>query len=670
VRLLGGPRRPRTGRITPATLVAAIVVTSTVARCAAAWTLPGPWIVPDEPLYALLGRSLWQTGQLDVLGRGAGYYSLVYPAFVGPFLTWGDLAVGYRALQAAQALAMSSTAVPVYLWGRRLMRPGWAVAAAALTVSVPALAYSGTVMTEVLFLPLVVLAAWACARMLERPTPVRQLVLGLALLAAVGTRLQALALIPAVLTAVGLKALLERDARVLRRTLPVGVGVVAIAAAAAANGSSALGGYAVAAHGGYSPTGVAEALVQHAAGVLLLCGVLPACAVALLGWEALRGRESSPVLRAYLATTVAFAVWTVAQVGVFASRWVDGIAERNLLPLAPLLFLGLCAWLDRGAPRSYVAAATVAFACAAAIVTVPYDRFVELAKIQNSPTFAAVLSLRAAHPSLDPSLVLALPGVVLAAAAALAPRRALVVAVPLLAAAFAVASATAQGEYRALARTTQAKDVGSNPRFVDDAADGPVAVIFRGGSTFPTVWLTAFWNRRVARVYDLPDGYVAGPMPQATVDAGGDGILRLSGRPIEERLVVLPAPATGDGTRLATSTFTGAEDASTSLWRLSDPPRLLEYRIGFTPNGDIPYRAEVHEFRCDDGGTFLVTLLGKGDPQQVRFLLDGDHVRTVALSDDEAPTTLVHVPPGRAECTLGLVPETLVGTTQVRFGRS
>ena len=32
---------------------------------------------------------------------------------------------------------MSLTAVPVYLWGRRLMSTGWALAAAALTLTIP-----------------------------------------------------------------------------------------------------------------------------------------------------------------------------------------------------------------------------------------------------------------------------------------------------------------------------------------------------------------------------------------------------------------------------------------------------------------------------------------------------------------------------------------------------
>src|SRR5581483_5639562 len=69
---------------------------------------------------------------------------------------------------------MSLAAVPVFLWGRSLVSTRWALVAAALTLALPGLVYSGLVMTEVLFYPLLVLAAWAMARAIERPTPARQ----------------------------------------------------------------------------------------------------------------------------------------------------------------------------------------------------------------------------------------------------------------------------------------------------------------------------------------------------------------------------------------------------------------------------------------------------------------------------------------------------------------
>ena len=45
-------------------------------------------------IYALLGRSLWSTGHLSILGADTPYYSLLYPAIAGLPLSLGDLATG------------------------------------------------------------------------------------------------------------------------------------------------------------------------------------------------------------------------------------------------------------------------------------------------------------------------------------------------------------------------------------------------------------------------------------------------------------------------------------------------------------------------------------------------------------------------------------------------
>ena len=124
---------------------------------------------------------------------------------------------------------MSLVAVPVYLWGRTLMARGWALVAAALSLCLPALAFTGFVMTEVAFYPIVVLAAWALARALARPTAVTQsLALG-AIALAVATRLQAIVFVPVVVLALALQLVFERSGpRAARRYLPLLGGLVTI----------------------------------------------------------------------------------------------------------------------------------------------------------------------------------------------------------------------------------------------------------------------------------------------------------------------------------------------------------------------------------------------------------------------------------------------------------
>jgi len=183
-------------------LLAALVALSAAFRTWAALTVPTPWIAPDELIYGMLGRALWQTGHLDLLGHPISFFSFVYPALAGLPLSLGDRQLGYDLLKVQQAIVMSLTAVPVYLWGRELTSRGWALVASALALATPGLAYSGLIMTEVAFYPAFVVAAWAIARAVAVPTTRRQaLALG-AIALVFFVRLQALVLVPAYLSAV------------------------------------------------------------------------------------------------------------------------------------------------------------------------------------------------------------------------------------------------------------------------------------------------------------------------------------------------------------------------------------------------------------------------------------------------------------------------------------
>jgi hypothetical protein len=648
----------------PAVVLALVVGASTIGRFVAARAVDTPRIVPDELLYGLLGRSLYESGRLHVLGGDAGYYSLVYPALAGLPLRLPDLERGYQLLKLLQALVMSATAVPVYLWGRSLMRPRWALVAAALTVAIPALAFSGLVMTEVAYYPAVTLAAWAAARALARPSRARNLLLATAIAAAVGTRLQGLVLIPAVLTAIVLKAALERNLRGLTAYWRLGAAGLAVGIVVVAAGSSSLGGYSVVAHGGYAPGAVARFVLYHAAALLLLCGVAPACALALLAIDAVRGREHSADARAAIAVAVSFCAWTVLEVGVFASRYVGHIAERDLIGTAPLLFLAFALWLDRGAPRATVTASVVAFAAAALVVALPYKRLVTITGLQDSMTFAAAL----AGTTVDPLLYIGLPAVALAALTALLPARVAPVLAVLLAVGFAAASVSANREVEAAATRTQALLIGPERRWIDRASDGPVAYVFGGGAYFSVVWENAFWNRRVRAVYDVKGARVLGPMPQAALDLRGDGVMRARGATIRERYAVLPSSLTPAGREVARSALVGSDQAATVLWRLDGTPRLLEARAGFDPNGDVRTRATVREYDCARGGSFAVTLLGKV-PGTIDLQIDGATARTVELVPDVARTETVDVPGRPGTCTLGLQPSTTVGTTVIAFAR-
>ena len=114
-------------------------------------------------IYSLLGQGLYREGKLAILGGPTGFFSLVWPAIAGLPLSLGDLELGYRILRVVEPLLMSLAAIPAYLWARRSGAARGRSLAAALTLALPALGYSGFVMTEVAYYPLVTLALLAAA---------------------------------------------------------------------------------------------------------------------------------------------------------------------------------------------------------------------------------------------------------------------------------------------------------------------------------------------------------------------------------------------------------------------------------------------------------------------------------------------------------------------------
>ncbi|HEY6054278.1 MAG TPA: glycosyltransferase family 39 protein [Gaiellaceae bacterium] len=650
--------RGRLDRFGAAAALGALVALSAGLRFAAARGIPTPWIAPDEMFYALLGRSLWEHGSLNVLGGPTPFYSLVYPALAGLPLSLGSVHAGYTALKAVQAVAMSLTAVPVYLWGRSLMRPGWALAAAALTLAIPGLGYSGLVMTEVAFYPLLVVTAWATARALAEPTPRRQALLLAASALLVATRLQALVLVAAVPTAAGIEALLAREPRRVLRLWPLGVAAAGGAVFLLVRRSAGLGGYAAAA-GSYGPGDAVKFVLYHAAALLLLCGVVPLCAVVLQLVAAARRTEAPPV-RAYLAVAVSFSAWIVVEVGVFASEHALRIEERDLLGLAPLLFLGFALWLDRGAPRTYAVAAAVALAAAAVLLSLPYHRYVNAAAVPDSFTFAAVWRWLSGHRSADPALLVGVPAVGLAAAFALLPRKLLPALVPLLAAALVAASVAASAQVRQTSANIRDARLGADPRWIDRAATGPTGIVFPGGNWTP-VWASLFWNRRLVHVYDVPGAEVLGPVPQQELSPGPGGAIAVS-----TPFLAVPSAVIPDGEQIAITTEPGSQQGTLTLWRLSRPARLLLQTAGFQPNGDVYSRAFVRAYDCS--GSFELTLLGK-TTEHVEIRLGGEVVRQVALEAGQSAQVVVPVARPGTTCLLAIVPDNVLGVTQVGFAR-
>ena len=646
-----------------------LILLSTGLRAWAAREVPVPWIAADEMIYGLLGFGLYHTGHLAILGGPTPFYSLLVPVFTGLPLSIGSFGFGYGLLKVVQALTMSLAAVPVFVWGSGFVSRGRALSAAALTLAVPGLAYSGLVMTEVLFYPLLTLAAWAMAAALVRPSRRVQTLLVAATVAAASARLQALILLPVFAGALALHAALGRSTRTARALWPAFGTLCGLAAVwfgwRLAAGRAVLGGYAGVNHASYGAGEAAKFVVYHAAALLISTAVLPVCAVLVLLVDGLRRGERSEAARAYLAVAASLVVFFVIEVGVFASEHVGRLAERDLLALSPTLFLGFALWLERGGPRRPATTAAVGLLALAPLLALPVKRLVTDAAAPDALTLIPLVRLVHASSAHTMEIVFYVGAGVAVAIFALVPRRLLGLLPALLAAAFVAASISVSGYVADQARAQQTRFLGPDPRWVDRAAGGPAAYLYDGEPDWTGVWETIFWNRRIDRVLDLPGAIVPGPLPQRRVRVSPDGRLDAP------RYVVASTTFTFEGTKLAEARQSGIQQAGLDLWRLDPPAKLSTRTTGVLADGQVaPGGATLLAYGCRRG-EFVLTLLVK-QPQTVEIALNGETFERLdftTLPPDGIWRGRVPAVAEKGTCELELRPSGLLGTTVFLFER-
>lgn len=661
--------------------LAAIVLVSACARFVASLSFHAPWVAPDEMAYGLLGQSLWQTGELTIRGTAVGYYSLVYPALAGGALSIGDTAAGIVVLQAVQAVAMSAVAVPVFLWGRRLTGDRWALAAAALSVLPPALAYSGLIMSEAVYYPFVAVALLALARAVQEPTLFRLGLMLASVTLAAAVRLQALVLLPTFATALVLDAFLARDGRALRRYLlalatvagVVAAGLVAwVATGHGVSWSALLGAYETVGADTPGAGAVAEELVRSAGGIVLLSFGIPFLATAVLAVRAAVVGEGDATARAFLATAVAYVAWLSLEVAFFAASFVTYVPERYLVTTAPVLSLGLCLWLARGAPRPWRVLLPVVAGAVVVVAAISPARLFADVGIHDLLTTLTFHDLAAGAS--DAVVRTAVVGAVLVAAAAFVlvpPRRAAVLAVA-VAAGLTTLSIGSAREIAEHSRQEDVKAFGAADRsWIEDAARGsPVALLNTGDREWPTVPRTAFWNQNITTIARFPDAPGSGAIPQRVVEPGPDGILRAGdGRALSEPLVAAPTGAVLGGEKVAEIAPTPIA-AGMALWRVDAPARLESVAVGLGANGDFADTVRVTVYACGPGRLEL-TLLGKsGAPIAIRA--NGIPRRVVAPPPQGLWQGSVAAPPdadGTSLCVFELSPSGLAGSTRIAFVR-
>jgi len=541
----------------------ALVLFSWAVRFAFARHMVGPWIMIDEIVYSELAKSFAATGHFAVRGVATTGYGDVYPILISPaYALFRSIPTVYSAIKVIDSLLMSLAAVPAYLLARRVVSTRGALVVALLTVAVPSTFYAGTIMTENAFYPIFLLVTLALAAALDRPRLRNVILFLLALLLAYETRAQAVAILPAALTAPLVAAALARRPRAvlahrLLYAVVVGLGVAAVVFEVARGRSitSLLGAYSAATSSSYDAGTIAHWLLWHLAELDLYVGFVPLLAVVVL---CARGVALSDAERHIVAVTISLVAWLAVEVAAFASQpSVLRIEERNLFYVAPLLFTCLVLWVERGLPRPRVATAVGIAAVTILAAAIPYERFIGTSA--TSDTFGVLMLWSLAEwlhvHAEDIRWWVGVVGLVFLLLAAFVPRRAALAlaALPLVVSLVAIQpvdSRTQRASIGAVYQGITRPDRDWITAIVGSSDPTRVAVVWTGATDRLTVNENEFFNRSVGPIYTtnapVPGGlaqtpiavdratgeYRAGDRPVDVADVLTDTSLSIAGRKI------------------------------------------------------------------------------------------------------------------------------------------
>jgi hypothetical protein len=681
--------------------IAALVICSAAVRTALAKRHPAPWIFDDELIYWRLAVNFADTGSFFVrsvpgrLGFGPGYPLLIAPAA----LVFHDLAHAYAAAKAINSLLMSLAAVPAYLLAQRLVRPGLAVLAAGFAVALPSLEYTGTIMTENAFYPAFLVCAFAFVRMLEQPSPLRQVLALASIVPAFLIRAQAAVLVPALLMAVLILVLVDAYAeregpsrRFLRRLdafrvlwLTLGGAAVLLVAAQVSRGrslSGVLGGYQYVTSSNYTASGVARWFIYQLGELDLYLGFVPFAAFIVVVTGALRRDEPSRPLKVFAAVSISMVIWITLAAAAYSSLLpktnggVGRIEERNAFYAAALFLIALLVWVERALPRHWPLAAVAAVLAAALPGTLPLDRLVNLNALSDTlafiPLARAILRGTLSAPNL--SLVVVIAALIGAAVFLLLPRRAALF-VPLGILAYLLVWQTfVERQMHETSVGVLAGSVTVRREWIDDKVgrNGDVAAIWTGNANPISISENEFFNRSVKDVYSLNGAPLGQQMPEQPVslDERTGHLLTAANGPLRVPYILTDASIEPAGQVVSSDPTMGM-----TLYHVGSPVTLRTHISGRYADGWAGPELAYTRYGCR-GGRLVATLsrfpgLVQG-PQTVTITSGGRELGSVILRHASAKRLAVPLRPaeGRCEATLTVsptaAPANVFGTPDVR----
>jgi 4-amino-4-deoxy-L-arabinose transferase-like glycosyltransferase len=609
-------------------LTVAIAVAAIGVRVLLGRKIASPWIMIDELVYSEFAKGFATSGHYFLRGQPAATWSLLYPAVISPAWFAHPMSTTYGIVKAINAVVMTATVIPVFFWASRLTSRRYALIAVLLLVLIPSFYYSAMLMTENVFLPTFVLASFAIALALERPSLLRQLLALGAIGLVIAARYQGVVLLLILPTAAVLKLVLDlrvegtetwrRGLARLVRFWPTAALVLLAGGAYVLRKhergeplSTGVGTYQAVFSGGYSVSSVAHWALYHAAELPLTVAVIPASAfLLLLGIALFRGAPNESE-RAFLAVTAAAVLWVVLEIAAFASRFSFRVEERYMFGVAPLLLIAFVVWLGRGVPRPAVLTAVAAAVPALLLIALPLGRLLNISIL--SDTFGLIPFLRLSeklHGVSDARAFLLAGGAVAALAFAFVPRRLAATVLPVAMAAFLILSSySVHGAIRDYSRGLRdSAGLAGNASWIDDAVGHErAAFLFTPatniGQESSFLWQAEFWNRSIKDFYDLD---IAEPVPLGdttmltTERSSGRLVGTTPGIAPKDRYVVTQSGMQLAGQRIATH-------GPLTLYRVAPPLRLSSLVEGVYSDGWTGADASFTRF-TPSRSTVVVTL--------------------------------------------------------------
>jgi hypothetical protein len=594
-RTLTAGRRPWT------TLFAVLIVVAILVRLWLVHRIRAPQLFCDEFIYADMAKSLARTGH-PLFREEPARLNVLYPLLISPAWLGHSTVRAYGVAKAINVALMTSAAALVYVWARRLVSPLQALVAVVLALAMPAFVYTNLILSENAFMPAFVLAAFAIALALERPTLGRQIFAVAAMLLATAARTQGLVLIPLLALALALRigfdlaalrggrwtAARRQAAAFAPTAILVAAGALAYLVYNVAQGqplTSGLGSYQSVVHAHYSVGPATRWTLYHFEELAVAVGAFPVTALVIMVAVALkRDRVTTDAERSLLAVAVPAVVLLPIEAGLFASRFGGHPFERYVMYAFPLLILVFVVWLAHGLPRPRIAGLVGIALPVAAVAAFPLLRFLGTSLYDSLTVGALTKASPHVHGAHALVWTVRIGAVLVTVAALLLPRRAAAMVLPgLLLAAWIVVAWPNQGFVEATGVALRGW-AGSPPDWVDDAiGDRQAGYLYVAGSdgidiATQRMLESEFWNKSVRVVYSTGEHELCDLSERTLAFDPATGRLEAAGGEADSRYLVSTPVFELDAK-------TVAQQAPLTVYRLSDHIRVKQVTEGVFSDG-------------------------------------------------------------------------------------